>query len=369
MATIPPQGGILPGDDSILASDPSNDISGDFDLLSIPPSTRFRGGNDQIEAVATQGDNLIQGDVGIATASGGGSATIKGGNDKIKAASNSTNFLGGQPMSAPIAANVVAGDVGFAQVSPDSSVKIWGGKDHIKTVAKNGGNVIAGDVGATDSVGGSVQIRGGYDVIESFSAEGSELAGDVGAAIAPNGRITIKSGNDRIISKGNSNDKISGDILQASGKVTVTYGNDYIVAGGGNDEVFGDYDPARVTGAAATGGGSDVLIGVDSIAGMPGIGEVDELWGNGGKDTFVLGTRQNIFYLGNGGDDFARINDFGYQGDQDWIQLKRGGGSDGFKSYSFAGVDGNTEIFFKEDLIAVVEGATITEVENSIVWA
>ena len=77
-----------------------------------------------------------------------------------------------------------------------------------------------------------------------------------------------------------------------------------------------------VTGAAATSGGNDVLVGVNLTASMPGTFEVDVLWGNGGEDTFVLGDRHNFFYLGHGISDLAFIKDFGDQGEQDWIQLK-----------------------------------------------
>ena len=65
----------------------------------------------------------------------------------------------------------------------------------------------------------------------------------------------------------------------------------------------------------------------------------------------------------------AFIKDFGDQGDQDWIQLKWGGGSNGFKRYSFDQDGNDTKISFQGDLIAVVEGATMSEVENRIVWA
>ncbi|WP_019507584.1 hypothetical protein [Pleurocapsa sp. PCC 7319] len=390
---------------------PDNNISGDFDRLTTPPSARFRGsndvikakarntniiagdareaqalddnsleikgGNDRIKSLADDGSNFIQGDLNRAEASGGGRVTIKGGNDKIIAVSNSTFFPNGEPVlqppfPTPSAANVVTGDLGFAQVSgAGSSVNTWGGNDHIKAVAKNGGNVIAGDVGAAVAFSGArVNIRSGRDVINSFSVGESELAGDVGTAIALNSIITIESDNDRIISQGSGNDQISGDILQAFGNVTVTaYGNDYIVAGGGNDQVFGDYDPAMVNDAAATSGGNDVLVGVDLRASMPGTLEVDVLWGNGGEDTFVLGDRHNFFYLGHGISDLAFIKDFGDQEDQDWIQLKWGGGSNGFKSYSFDQDGNDTKISFQGDLIAVVEGATMSEVENRIVWA
>lgn len=399
----------LGSDLSLLA--PDNNISGDFDELSTPPSESFRGsndaikakarntniiagdareaqalddnsleikgGNDRIKSLADNGSNFIQGDLNRAEASGGGRVTLKGGNDRINVISNSTLFPNGEPVvqppfPAPSAANVVTGDLGFAQVSGrGSSVNTWGGNDHIKVVAKNGGNVIAGDVGAAVAFSGArVNIRSGRDVINSFSVSESELAGDVGTVIAINSRITIDSGDDRIISQGSSNDQISGDILEAFGNVIVTaYGNDYIVAGGGNDHVFGDYDPAMVTDAAATSGGNDVLVGVDLKASMPGTFEVDELLGNGGEDTFVLGDRHNFFYLGHGISDMAIIKDFGNQKDQDWIQLKWGGGSNGFKHYSLDQDGNDTKISFQGDLIAVVEGATMSEVENRVVWA
>jgi len=71
--------------------------------------------------------------------------------------------------------------------------------------------------------------------------------------------------------------------------------NEMFSGGGGNDVIL-------------AGGGNDRLNGTDKFA--RGIGEIDNLNGEGGRDVFLLGDADGSFYVGNQFDDFAIIRDF-----------------------------------------------------------
>jgi hypothetical protein len=124
--------------------------------------------------------------------------------------------------------------------------------------------------------------------------------------------------------------------------------NDYIIGGKGNDALYG-------------GRGSDTLIGVNpNFLNFlnPGQGEIDILNGGEGRDTFVLGDANNVYYTGQGLQDYAIIKDFNKN--QDTIQLHGNRRSyELSETYSLGGKSG-TSIFLKDnhELIGFVEGVT-----------
>ncbi len=80
-----------------------------------------------------------------------------------------------------------------------------------------------------------------------------------------------------------------------------------------NDSIVGGNVASKLVG----GGGNDTVKGGtqnDSITGTNrtarGVGEVDYLSGGGGSNKFILGDSRGAYYLGNGANDFAMINDF-----------------------------------------------------------
>ena len=79
--------------------------------------------------------------------------------------------------------------------------------------------------------------------------------------------------------------------------------------------------------------GNNTLIGVDPFVSAFGFGsgELDTLDGGAGSDTFILGENDQVYYLGEGNDDFALITDFA---SEDTIQLPE----------AFAPIDGVAEI-------------------------
>lgn len=134
------------------------------------------------------------------------------------------------------------------------------------------------------------------------------------------------------ITRGDANDLIRGtnndDIINAGGgndNISARDGNDIINAGDGDD--FIQPQQGFDTVIAGRGNdtiqfiGNDILIGVDPENGA-GRGEIDTFKENGtsvrfglrqrtgSSETFVLGNGATAFYVGEGNNDFARIENF-----------------------------------------------------------
>jgi VCBS repeat-containing protein len=112
------------------------------------------------------------------------------------------------------------------------------------------------------------------------------------------------------------------------------------------------------------GNGNDTLIGVQNPLVNPGNGEVDLLMGNKGADTFVLGDKNNPYYVGLGQQDYALIADFWVE---DSIQLH---GSAGDYVLGTAPVNAakGTGIFLASDLnelIGIIQGDAISNLSLS----
>ncbi|MFB2876093.1 CHAP domain-containing protein [Floridanema aerugineum] len=116
---------------------------------------------------------------------------------------------------------------------------------------------------------------------------------------AGNDNLTGGAGNDNINALG-GNDTVTGaggsDTLRGDSGNDLLYGND------GNDLLYGGTGNDTVIGGA----GNDVLDGF-YYSGLSGNGEVDNLRGDAGADTFVIGDYYGKGYLGNS---WAVIQDF-----------------------------------------------------------
>ncbi|MDJ0902818.1 MAG: thioredoxin domain-containing protein [Xenococcus sp. MO_188.B8] len=120
---------------------------------------------------------------------------------------------------------------------------------------------------------------------------------------------------------GSGNDELSG--LEGNDQLYGNSGNDTLLGGDGDDLLIGHSGNDSLLG----GDGDDLLVGVDRFAQNPGQGEIDIITGGVGKDRFVLGTNNQVFYndrpLANPDTDgYARITDF--TSDQDVIWLAQG---------------------------------------------
>jgi len=146
------------------------------------------------------------------------------------------------------------------------------------------------------------------------------------------------------------NDQLAGSL--GSDALSGNAGDDSLVGNRGNDFLSG-------------GDGSDRLNGVyDSnnlvLANFPGLGEVDTLTGGAGADTFVLGSRSAVFYIGQQDTDAAIITDFN-PAEGDILELF---GSANNYALVFEDTDNiAVNIYYKKplggtDLIAVLNGVS-----------
>jgi Ca2+-binding RTX toxin-like protein len=180
------------------------------------------------------------------------------------------------------------------------------------------------------------------------------------------------AGND-ILSGLGGNDYLDGgvnnDVLDGGAGNDTLYGGDgydYLVGGLGNDSLVG----GNLDDALLGGTGNDTLLGGSGNDKLTGYGfgqsEFDTLTGGNEKDTFVLGDIQSVYYLGDG---HAKITDFSLA-QTDKIQIK------GLFNYDYSLGLGNwgggnaqdTGIFYKGDLIGVVQDQNITNVNSNQVF-
>lgn len=143
--------------------------------------------------------------------------------------------------------------------------------------------------------------------------------------------------------------------------------NDSLTGGDGNDTITGGLGSDTLNGGA----GNDILTGVSPTSRTPGKGEIDELIGGTGDDTFALGNSAKAYY-----DDSVRNNeglgDYGLIKDfvlgEDKIQLS------GRKSYGIgsspSGLPTGSALYLSSnnsyELIGIVEGiSTSTLLNNS----
>ncbi|MEO1296609.1 MAG: hypothetical protein AAFW75_12525 [Cyanobacteria bacterium J06636_16] len=189
--------------------------------------------------------------------------------------------------------------------------------------------------------------RGGADTITGFLGN-DELLGGRGNDFIDGGEdndiIEGQQGDDFIFG-GDGFDTIRGgrgaDIIFGDDESEFSFGDDQLFGNAGNDEIFGGFGFDQLSGGNGKdlldggfgfdfldgGAGDDVLIGVgfDEFGSTPGAFEQDTLLGGAGKDTFVLGNSEHVFYddgdpSSTGEFDLALILDF--DAGQDTVQLK-----------------------------------------------
>jgi Ca2+-binding RTX toxin-like protein len=184
-------------------------------------------------------------------------------------------------------------------------------------IAGSGSDTINAGLGIDVVEGGSSDLNNNDLLIVDYSVE------DIGTGISTTtdgfgkGRLYRRTLDDRNlldevtfsgIERFNVNGTSQGDQIEGG------IGSDILTGNAGNDLLTGNRGNDFLSG----GDGDDRLVGVyDSnnlnnlvLANFPGAGEVDTLTGGAGADTFVLGSRSQPFYVGQGGTDAAIITDF-----------------------------------------------------------
>jgi Ca2+-binding RTX toxin-like protein len=250
-----------------------------FTLMGTP-------GNDLLAGIAGR-DNIVFGLDGNDTIN-----TLFSGNDRIDGGNGDDSIISGP------GDDIIEGGSGSDFINSGSgNNRVNGGDGNDFVISEEGANEIRGGNG-DDRIGGG--------------AGPSRLFGD-------NGKDNVfGSFVDDILSGGEDDDVVSGFT-----------GNDQVFGDGGNDRVSGDQGNDSVFG----GFGDDILIGADTFSPQPlvGLGEIDTLTGDQGRDTFTLGTvladgTELIFYNdGNpataGTNDYGLIADFNSSDSLDVIQL------------------------------------------------
>ncbi|NET29942.1 cadherin domain-containing protein [Okeania sp. SIO1I7] len=164
---------------------------------------------------------------------------------------------------------------------------------------------------------------------------------------ADNDVINGEGGNDVLIGR-NGDDLLNGGL-----------GNDKINGGNGDDLLNGGLGNDRING----GKGMDTLTGVDITSAQPGYNEIDILRGNADADLFILGDSSQVYYTGNGINDYARIETFnGAQGDQ--IQLS-GSIGDYTLEKNVPGLPKGTAIYNNDDLVGIVKNVRNMDLNSS----
>ncbi|WP_353770059.1 hypothetical protein [Okeania sp. SIO1F9] len=136
-------------------------------------------------------------------------------------------------------------------------------------------------------------------------------------------------------------------------------GNDEINGGSGNDILNGGSDNDILNG----GRGMDTLTGVDITSAQPGYNEIDILRGNADADLFILGDSSQVYYTGNGVNDYARIDTFN-SGQGDRIQLS-GSSGDYTLEENVPGLPKGTAIYNNDDLIGIVNNVVDMDLNSS----
>ena len=210
-----------------------------------------------------------------------------------------------------------------------------------------GNDVIRGGTGRDSLDGGAgtdnLQGGSGSDTLNGGDDDDT-LKGEKGADF-----LHGDNGND-FITGGNGKDLLTGGL--GTDDLRGGNGNDTLDGGDDDDTLNGGKDDDSLTGGLGSDfldgkAGNDILIGVDSSAAAPGTGELDNLRGGGGVDTFILGDATTAYYLGGGDADYARIRTF--DPDRDTIQLS---GSEADYTLNIIGWD--TEILHDGDRVGLL---------------
>jgi Ca2+-binding RTX toxin-like protein len=209
-------------------------------------------------------------------------------------------------------------------------------------------SIINGD-GLNNNLPGTAlsdEIRGfsGDDFIEGLDGD-DRIFGDNGGAAQSN------DGNDTILA-GNGNDNVQGN--GGNDFISGGSGNDTLSGGRGNDDLRGGIGSDFLSG----GLGNDILNGFGSTSGS----QIDDLLGDGGADTYVLGDAIKAFYTGN--NQHALIRGFS-TAEGDTIRIKGNVSQYTFQQGNF-GVGNSsfdTEISLNGNRIAILQD--VVNVPNS----
>jgi RTX calcium-binding nonapeptide repeat (4 copies)/Integrin beta chain VWA domain len=273
------------GRDVIWGADDSDTIYGDWQDSDVSSPTNVTS-DDTI--YGGRGKDVIQGGWGEDTIWGDEDTDTLWGND------GDDEIHGGANTPVPVIPPIISG-FGYLPVAPPEQFELLDGG--------NGNDRLYGDSGIDHLYGGAGNdfLYGGED--------DDQLWGDSGADQLKGGE-----GNDKLYG-GQDDDTLIGNS-----------GDDHLYGDEGNDEIHGRLGDDVIYGGTGDDvieghNGNDWISGVDDTTSAgAGAYEIDRLFGGGGKDTFILGDANAVFYHSAGLFTYALIADFNAQ--QDTIQLK-----------------------------------------------
>lgn len=335
MASLATTSTLSPG---LIIGTPGNDIT-----VGTNQSDRIFGFDGDDGIFSLDGDDVVFGGAGVDIIIGGGGNDLlfgEDGNDLIFGDSQVFGVIGNDIIFGGEGFDVLFGGAGNDGLDGDNGDDVLHGEDGNDIL--NGGNgndnlnggagndILEGDDGDDFLSGGDEAdiLNGGNGNDRMFGDAGDDLLnGNAGDDIINGGdgndlafgglgndRFFLGAGNDQVFGE-DGNDLADGgagdDLLDGGDGTDILFGSlgndslvggdddDFLVAGVGNDSLSGD-------------AGNDTLIGVDPFVPAFGFGqgEIDTLSGGEGVDTFVLGQDDQVFYVGEGNNDYALITDF-----------------------------------------------------------
>jgi Ca2+-binding RTX toxin-like protein len=289
-----------------------------------------------LNIVGTSGNDVLVGSSKNDTISG------LGGNDNTIGQAGNDLLLGG------------LGDDWIIAGSGRDSVDGGAGADQISGQAGN--DTLNGNDNNDVIFGGDNEdiINGGRQKDRLFGDKGNDtiFGGD------DNDNINGGDGRDRLFGE-NGNDNLFGGLgndLLSGGKgndrLNGEKNNDTLNGDRGNDYLFGDVGGDLLVG----GEGNDTLIGTAVAGGS----EIDILTGGTGKDLFVLGNTNTIYYGANGSSNYGIITDF--KVNEDLLQLKES--AQLYNLELFTSGAGVTDAYIYRDLGSPIGGDLIAIVQN-----
>ena len=325
------------------------------------------GGIDNDWIMGDVGNDTLEGSSGEDTLSGGsGHDLLDGGNhdDILRGGKGDDTLKGGSGN------DYLRGDHGNDSLEGGSgNDTLIGASGDDSLDGGSGNDILKGTSGKNDLIGGS-----GNDSLDGGHNHDT-LKGDSGndTLIGGSGDDSLDGGQDHDTLKGDSgNDTLIGD----SGNDTLDGGRDHdlLEGGSGHDYLMGDsgndfLDGGQNHDLLEGGSGNDTLIGGDGNDTLNGVrngsrgnGEIDVLVGGAGSDTFILGDKHLPFYHRKDDNDYAQINDLD---SQDTIHLY--GVADQYDLLEdYNGLPGSTALYFKDDLIAVFNDVSVSDVRSTM---
>ena len=346
------------GDDKIWGGNGNDKLwgeNGSDRLIGDEGDDEVNGGANNDYLWGSQGNDKLWGE--------DGNDELRGddGNDELRGGGNNDKLWGGNGNDKLWGENdndELYGESGNDELNGGrNDDKIWGGSGNDKLWGENGSDRIIGDEGDDEVNGGGNDdyLWGSQGNDKLWGEDGNdELRGDDG-----NDELRGGGNNDKLWG-GNSDDKLWGE--NDNDELYGESGNDELNGGRNDDKIFGGPGNDRLWGES----GNDALYGDDGDDILDGYGngdnERDLLAGWAGRDRFILGNSDNVYYRRNGRNDFAEI--FSFNRDEDIIQLKSlsNNVSNGSKAYGYrlvtVGSDTEIRVDSNDDLIAILRGVT-----------